>query len=152
MSWSLGEVRALSVKATRGAGFPWGLAEEAGYAVVWLQARKVDGCAALADYLSFIATSTNSDSDCPIRRGAALSRDDVLRERRRVEDGEEEHGDELADVVDHRDHAVEDKEARRVRVQTATPENRPQQQQQQLASRQTPSMSSLAGSLVHGFQ
>ena len=64
------------------------------------------------------------------RGGGEDERDDALRERRRVEDGEEEHGDELADVVDHRDHAVEDKEARRVRVETAAPENRPQQQQQ----------------------
>ena len=43
------------------------------------------------------------------RGGGEDERDDALRERRRVEDGEEEHGDELADVVDHRDHAVEDK-------------------------------------------
>ena len=63
------------------------------------------------------------------RGGGEDERDDALRERRRVEDGEEEHGDELADVVDHRDHAVEDKEARRVRVETAAPDNTPQQQQ-----------------------
>ena len=30
MSWSLGEIEGLAKKATRGAGYSWGLAEEAG--------------------------------------------------------------------------------------------------------------------------
>lgn len=48
---SLNEVEALAKKATRGAGYPWGLAEEAGKAVRWLCAANIDGCAALAELL-----------------------------------------------------------------------------------------------------
>jgi len=51
MSWSLGESGALALKATRGAGFDWGLAEEAAQAVVWLHARGRPGIAALCAYL-----------------------------------------------------------------------------------------------------
>ena len=36
MNLSLNEVEATAKKATRGAGYPWGLAEEAGKAVRWL--------------------------------------------------------------------------------------------------------------------
>ena len=36
MSWSLGETAALALKAARGAGLPWGLAEEAAGAVLSL--------------------------------------------------------------------------------------------------------------------
>lgn len=53
MSWSLGETRALAVKAARGAGLPWGLAEEAGFAAQWLQRRSAPGVAALAQYLGW---------------------------------------------------------------------------------------------------
>lgn len=49
---SLNEVEALAKKATRGAGYPWGLAEEAGKAVRWLCAADIDGCAALAGLMS----------------------------------------------------------------------------------------------------
>ena len=52
MSWSLGEVGALAVKAARGAGMPWGLADETGFAVKWLQARSLPGVTALCRYLS----------------------------------------------------------------------------------------------------
>ena len=51
MSWSLGEVRALAVKAARGSGLPWGLAEEAGFAVQWLEARGGPGVEALSQYI-----------------------------------------------------------------------------------------------------
>ena len=37
ISWSLGETAALVTKAARGAGMPWGLADETGLAVSWLQ-------------------------------------------------------------------------------------------------------------------
>lgn len=40
---SLGEVEALCKKAARGAGLPWGLAEEAGFAARWLSAHGFDG-------------------------------------------------------------------------------------------------------------
>ncbi|WP_420395285.1 DUF3726 domain-containing protein [Nioella sp.] len=51
MTWSLNEIEALSRKAARGAGYSWGLAEEAGRAVRWLEARGLPGAQALADHL-----------------------------------------------------------------------------------------------------
>lgn len=48
----MNEVEALAKKAARGAGYPWGLAEEAGKAVRWLCAADIDGCAALAQLLT----------------------------------------------------------------------------------------------------
>ena len=57
------------------------------------------------------------------RRDGEDERNDALCERRRVEESQEENGEELAQVVDHCDDAVEDEEARRFRVQTATPAN-----------------------------
>ncbi|KMW60818.1 hypothetical protein AIOL_000983 [Candidatus Rhodobacter oscarellae] len=48
---SLGELQALAAKAARGAGLSWGLAEEAGWAVRWLEARGLAGAAALAGVL-----------------------------------------------------------------------------------------------------
>jgi len=44
---SLNEIRALAAKAARGAGLPWGVAEEAGHAAGWLEARGLAGLAAL---------------------------------------------------------------------------------------------------------
>lgn len=44
---SLGEVEALCKKAARGAGLPWGLAEEAGFAARWLSAHGFDGAGLL---------------------------------------------------------------------------------------------------------
>ena len=52
MSWSLGETSALVTKAAHGAGMSWGLAEEAGFAVAWLQARNLPGVAVFSRYLS----------------------------------------------------------------------------------------------------
>lgn len=69
MSWSLGEVRSLSIKAAKGAGFSWGEAEEAGFAVEWLEARCAPGVEALARYLS----SGMTDNHCPIRLGCKIS-------------------------------------------------------------------------------
>lgn len=51
VSWSLGEIEALAIKAARGAGLTWGVAQEAGYAVRWLQASGAPGVAALANLL-----------------------------------------------------------------------------------------------------
>ena len=74
MSWSLGEVRSLSVKAARGAGLHWGLAEEAGFAVEWLEKRKAPGTEALASYLDVLSTDANAGPQtCPISFGALLS-------------------------------------------------------------------------------
>ncbi len=48
VSWSLGEISALAIKAVRGSGLPWGLAEEAGWALRWLGRAGQPGPAALA--------------------------------------------------------------------------------------------------------
>ena len=87
MSWSLTEIRALSVKAARGAGFGPGLAEEAGWAVHWLSARGLPGVDGLANYLvagilhapvdlDRLTTGQAQDggqTHCPIRLGTALT-------------------------------------------------------------------------------
>ena len=81
ISWSLGETAALATKAARGAGMPWGLADEAGFAVGWLHARGMPGVAALCRYLHWrdaggLAVwphAPNSDQFyCPITVGAAF--------------------------------------------------------------------------------
>ena len=68
--WSLAEIRALATKAARGAGLDWGLAEEAGYAVSWLEARCAPGTQALASWLE--AVGEVDKEICPIRIGTAL--------------------------------------------------------------------------------
>ncbi len=85
MSWSLGEIRALTIKAARGAGMEWGLADEAGYAVKWLQERNLPGVAAMCCYLNWrqnnhpaawpqtTGTPLKDTSYCPIFLGAAYS-------------------------------------------------------------------------------
>lgn len=77
MSWSLGETSALALKATRGAGLSWGLAEEAAGAVAWLHERGLPGTAALCSYLSTIADAPSwhgsRDAACPLLTGSALS-------------------------------------------------------------------------------
>lgn len=47
MRCSLNEVQAAGLKAARGAGLSWGLAEDAGRAVRWLEARGLPGVPAL---------------------------------------------------------------------------------------------------------
>lgn len=71
--WSLGETRALSVKAARGAGLPWGLAEEAGHAVSWLESRHAPGAAALAALLLRRDGREDAGRDCPLAFGTALA-------------------------------------------------------------------------------
>lgn len=88
MSFSLNEVEATAKKATRGAGYPWGLAEEAGKAVRWLCAHGIDGCGALAEALGKFDGASLSDITpvingsewcatgrtlCPLMAGTALS-------------------------------------------------------------------------------
>ena len=53
ISWSLGETAALAAKAVRGAGMPWGFADETGVAVSWLQACGIPGLSALCRYLKW---------------------------------------------------------------------------------------------------
>lgn len=82
MTWSIGEIGALAIKAARGSGMEWGLAEEAGYAVKWLQSHHLPGVSALCKYLSWrqnVSPSiwpniTGESGDyCPIAIGAAYS-------------------------------------------------------------------------------
>lgn len=62
MSWSLYETKALAIKAARGGGMPWGLAEEAGFAVHWLQARGLPGAEALVRLLDWSGDPGNEFS------------------------------------------------------------------------------------------
>ncbi len=92
MSWSLGEARALGVKAARGAGMPWGLAEEAGFAVYRLQQHGLPGVRALAEYLTLRSSanfsslpawentskSSSINPFCPLEKGTAMQDSDNL--------------------------------------------------------------------------
>lgn len=88
LSVSLNEVEATAKKATRGAGYSWGMAEEAAKATRWLCAHGFDGCTSLASLLKITdrvvlaemapAALTQewcaaSGALCPILTGAALS-------------------------------------------------------------------------------
>ena len=79
MSWSLGEVRSLCIKASRGAGFSWGLAEEIGFAVARLEKNKLNGVEALTKYLLFreknniIKNKIYRKIYCPILLGTMIS-------------------------------------------------------------------------------
>ncbi|MEP2029521.1 MAG: DUF3726 domain-containing protein [Paracoccaceae bacterium] len=87
MSFALNEVEALAKRASRGAGYSWGLAEEAAKATRWLCARHLDGCAALGALLEAnlaeslrdhmpVAIGKNWQGAtllCPLSTGATLS-------------------------------------------------------------------------------
>lgn len=82
MSFSLNEVEAMARKAARGAGYDWGLAEEAGKAARWLCAQGLDGCGTLAALLQEPRHATPHMAPglwsapgtlCPLITGAALS-------------------------------------------------------------------------------
>lgn len=88
MNYSLAEIAAQARKATRGAGYAWGLADEAGIAVRWLEARGLPGTEALAgllthqdgcDYAELRPASLDgvwrcaSGALCPIIAGITLS-------------------------------------------------------------------------------
>ena len=72
MSWSLGETAALALKAARGAGMSWGLAEETAASVVWLHSRGLPGISALCSYLGQAAAPQSLEGGCPIMTGCAL--------------------------------------------------------------------------------
>jgi hypothetical protein len=81
ISWSLGETGALAAKAARGTGMPWGLADEAGFAVSWLHAHGLPGVATFCRYLNWCDTGTMAvwpdeigpnQFYCPIRIGTAF--------------------------------------------------------------------------------
>ena len=69
--WSLNETKATARKAARGAGYPWGLAIEAGYAVEWLQARGLNGAQALGQYLLW-RESNDPGEACPLKIGCRI--------------------------------------------------------------------------------
>ncbi len=84
MTYSLGEVEALCRKAARGAGFSWGMADEAGKTARWLCQHGLPGTAALAGYLDTVKTPLGPDDPnlqdwstngtlCPLICGALLS-------------------------------------------------------------------------------
>lgn len=85
--FSLNEVEATAKKAARGAGYSWGVADEAGFAARWLTARGVDGCVALAallrrmDGMDLSAAKPDMTQDgwaaagplCPLLTGCLMS-------------------------------------------------------------------------------
>ncbi|WP_170787177.1 DUF3726 domain-containing protein [Ruegeria lacuscaerulensis] len=87
MSFSLNEVEATAKRATRGAGYGWGLSEEAGKASRWLCAAGLDGAQILADLLDRGLAHApgrhrpacqgnewrGDEILCPLATGAALS-------------------------------------------------------------------------------
>ncbi|WP_343565221.1 DUF3726 domain-containing protein [Kiloniella sp. b19] len=87
MSYSLNEVEATAKRAARGAGYSWGLSEEAGKATRWLCAHGLDGVGALCVLLEQgladdllpnapqdLSSNRNSQRKiCPLLAGAALS-------------------------------------------------------------------------------
>ncbi len=88
MTFALNEVCATATKAARGAGYSWGLAEEAGFATRWLVGQGLDGCRALAGFLTGpvplnlsgslpqkgkAGWGSESKLLCPLHMGSALS-------------------------------------------------------------------------------
>lgn len=76
---SLNEIEQLCLKAARGAGFGWGLAEEAGAAAAWLVQHGMDGPDLLLRRLlmgplagPMLPWSSQHRLQCPISLGAAL--------------------------------------------------------------------------------
>ncbi|RKF16549.1 DUF3726 domain-containing protein [Roseovarius spongiae] len=82
MSWSMSEIDGLARKAARGAGFDWGMAEEAGRAVRWLASVGLPGPEALALrlgigplaalYVDGAEWRAGAGALCPLTAGAAL--------------------------------------------------------------------------------
>lgn len=74
MTWSMGEIRSLAQKAAKGAGMPWGLAEEAGFAVEWLERRNAPGVVAMVRLLEETDPLEGyRSSSCPIGNGSWIS-------------------------------------------------------------------------------
>lgn len=73
MIYSLSEIDAQCKKATRGAGFEWGYAEEAGKAARWLAKHELPGAALLAAYLrQYLESPEQFQGICPIVAGATI--------------------------------------------------------------------------------
>lgn len=69
--WSLNEIEALARKSARGAGYDWGMAEEASLAVRWLLARGLPGADALL--MACRARSSSTQESCPLTQGCLVS-------------------------------------------------------------------------------
>ena len=67
---SLNEIQTMATKAARGAGLPWGVADEAGRAVRWLEARGLAGVSALDGALDGLSAS-DWQHGFPVPDGAA---------------------------------------------------------------------------------
>lgn len=67
MSYSIGEISDLCIRAARGCGKPWGVAEEVGWAIRWLARAGLPGQERLAMMLS------GKDGVCPVTLGATMS-------------------------------------------------------------------------------
>ncbi|MEZ5773686.1 MAG: DUF3726 domain-containing protein [Hyphomicrobiaceae bacterium] len=73
MHVSLNEVENTALKAARGAGSPWGIAEEAGRASRWLAARGLPWLAPLTAMLEArLASPVTAHADCPILAGTRI--------------------------------------------------------------------------------
>lgn len=85
---SIGELEALVLKACRGAGYSWGLSQEAGRAAAWLAIRGLPSADLFAFYLSQIngvnpeslmptglntLLTDNARPRCPVMTGALIS-------------------------------------------------------------------------------
>lgn len=81
MSLSFNEIEAMALKAARGAGVSWGLAEEAAFAARWLAERGLDWAAVLlarcearvSDTMTVDGTSIRGAALCPLRVGAFIA-------------------------------------------------------------------------------
>jgi hypothetical protein len=67
MTPSLSEINATGRKSAKGAGYSWGMADEAGRATAWLWEHGIDSISALADLLDHGAPQT-----CPLYIGTRL--------------------------------------------------------------------------------
>jgi hypothetical protein len=79
--FALSEIQALATKATRGAGFSWGEAEEAGWAVMWLSREGLPGADLLLAAIESPELCAPTPQPfcwrtpgrlCPLRAGMAL--------------------------------------------------------------------------------
>lgn len=71
MQLSLNEVQVETRKAARGAGLPWGLAEEVGYAMAWLAERGIDASGSLLDILN--ARTHGDTAGDPLLAGISIA-------------------------------------------------------------------------------
>lgn len=81
MTWSTGEISTLTMRAVRGAGHPWGVAEEAAWAVRWLVRAGLPGPDALVaaldagdlgDLLAGIALADRGAAPAELQPAAAV--------------------------------------------------------------------------------